>query len=91
MKIFEAGYLSKHELNINWTAPFNEKDDNENNNIDINGKTCNQRNVKKQWIDISSCQQIEYLDAIRNPLRNAELSIALVKVKVGFGMVHESD
>ena len=28
MKIFEAGYLSHQELNINWTVPFNEKDDN---------------------------------------------------------------
>jgi hypothetical protein len=25
MKIFEAGYLSHQELNINWTVPFNEK------------------------------------------------------------------
>jgi hypothetical protein len=44
MKIFEAGYLSHQELNINWTVPFNEKDD---NNSDINGKTSNQQNVEK--------------------------------------------
>lgn len=44
MKIFEAGYLSLQELNINWTVPFNEKDD---NNSDISGKTSNQQNVEK--------------------------------------------
>ncbi|MGH9977019.1 MAG: hypothetical protein ACRD8Z_14460 [Nitrososphaeraceae archaeon] len=51
LKILEIGYLSNRELNINWTVPFNEKDDNNNNNnSDINGKTSNQKNVEKSSV-----------------------------------------
>ena len=47
MKIFEIGYLSHQELNINWTVPFNEKTI---INSDINGKTSNQQNVEKSCV-----------------------------------------
>lgn len=39
----------------------------------------------------SCCLRPEYLYPIHTSLGNAELSIALVKMKVGFGIVHESD
>jgi hypothetical protein len=51
MKIFEYGYLSQQELNINWTVPFSQKDD---NNSDINGKTGKQQMSKSQVHDKSS-------------------------------------
>jgi hypothetical protein len=39
----------------------------------------------------SCCLRPEYFYPIHTSLRNAELSSALVKMKVGFGIVHESD
>ena len=44
----EIGYLSNQELNPNWTVPFNEKEDNNSN--DINGETSNQKNVEKSSV-----------------------------------------
>lgn len=39
----------------------------------------------------SYCLQPEYLYSIHTSLGNTELSLVLVKMKVGFGIVHESD
>ena len=50
MKIFEYGYLSHQELNINWTVPFSEKDD----ISDIDGKTGKQQMSKSQVHDKSN-------------------------------------
>ena len=46
---------------------------------------------KNQPQNKSSCSRVEYLHPIRTLLRNAESKKALVKTKVGFGIVHESD
>lgn len=85
MEIFEAGNLSHQNLNINWTMAFNEKGDNKKTIVIVA-----QCQIIKTMTN-SCCLRPEYLYPIHTSLGNAELSLALVKMKVGFGIVHESD
>ena len=86
MEIFEAGNLSHQNLNINWTMAPNDKGQSKKTMVMVISSISDINTMTN-----SCCLRPKYLYPSHTSLANAELSRALVKMKVGFGIVHESD